>query len=169
MRSVLVQQSSGWISTPIRMPYFQELISCWWNERAGCSWGGGKSQCWRCLHEILRCAQNQNDNCPCKNQTLCWATWGCRAVKSAPSAQLQDLVHSLPLAAATVCASTSRDPMPSMHFWAAQTHEAWGLVCWRAGHDAWCCLIKDIMTGPILPLTAKFSRTSLWARPNCRL
>lgn len=30
MCSVLVQRSSCWISTPIRIPNFQELKSCWW-------------------------------------------------------------------------------------------------------------------------------------------
>lgn len=33
IHSVLLQQSSGWISTPIKIPYFQEFISCLWKER----------------------------------------------------------------------------------------------------------------------------------------
>lgn len=169
MRSVLAQQSSGWISTPIRMPYFQELISCWWNERAGCSWEGGKSQGWRCSHEILSCAQNQNDSCPLQKANTVLGNLGLQGGKERYVCSAPGFGPFFAPCSASVCASTSRDPMPSMHFWAAQTHEAWGLVCWRAGHDAWCCLIKDLMTGPILPLTAKFSRTSLWARPNCRL
>lgn len=45
MHSALVQQSSGWISTPIKIPYFQEFISCLRKEReqgtTAWEWGSG--------------------------------------------------------------------------------------------------------------------------------
>ena len=63
MHSVLVQQSSGWISTPIKIPYFQEFVSCPWKEREQAMTARAGLPGWRHLHKILKSAQNQNDKC----------------------------------------------------------------------------------------------------------
>lgn len=78
IHSVLVQQSSGWISTAIKIPCFQECISCPWKageqdalERERGSWDGVVST------RFCKALKMRMRNAPCLKQAamLC----GCQA------------------------------------------------------------------------------------------
>lgn len=103
MHSVLVQQSPGWISTPIRIPYFQEFISCGWAE------GEQDVTVWEqrsrdevVLTKFWKAHKTRMTNACCIKQTV--VLGGCQKVGTGDMA----LLHSEPLA---ICADT-RLPVP---------------------------------------------------------